>query len=59
MEYLTHVRLEAAYKALESGELGVHATAEAVGYNDVYYFSKCFKKHFGISPSVIKQKKLM
>ena len=25
--------------------------SESVGYSDVYYFSKNFKKYYGISPS--------
>ncbi|WP_428865013.1 helix-turn-helix domain-containing protein [Clostridium sediminicola] len=28
---------------------------EKVGFNDLFYFSKCFKKYEGISPSHYKQ----
>ena len=29
---------------------GLYEIAALVGYNDEYYFSRCFKKQFGLSP---------
>ena len=30
--------------------------ASEVGYDDPYYFSHCFKKHFGVSPLDYRKK---
>ncbi len=49
-EYLIKVRMEQAEKLLRDG-LSVSMTAELVGYNDPFNFSKMFKKYHGVSPS--------
>jgi two-component system response regulator YesN len=51
VEYITELRLEEARRVLETGESNVNEAARAVGYTDPYYFSKRFKKRFGVSPS--------
>ena len=51
VEYVTELRLEEARRILESGDVNVNEAAEAVGYTDPYYFSKRFKRRFGVSPS--------
>ncbi len=51
VEYITELRLEKARHILESGDSNVNEAAEAVGYTDPYYFSKRFKRRFGVSPS--------
>lgn len=48
-EYIIKVRMDAAKKLLRDGR-SVSLTAELVGYNDVFNFSKMFKKHCGMSP---------
>lgn len=50
-EYLTRVRMDQAYSMLYSGNAKVLEVSEILGYSDSKYFSKVFKKHFGISPS--------
>ncbi len=50
LQYLTHVRLEAAKKLLLSEQYKVGEVAEIVGFTDVFYFSKRFKKMYGVSP---------
>lgn len=50
-QYLIHVRLMHAADLLETGMLSVAEIAEQCGFCDISYFSKCFKKHFGINPS--------
>ena len=46
--------LEKAKELLESGYKGsIREVAAMVGYDDVYHFSKLFKKHYGVSPSKI------
>jgi two-component system response regulator YesN len=57
IEFLTDARLDKAAELLRgaaSGEaltIKLAALAHRVGYTDPLYFSKCFKKKFGISPS--------
>lgn len=57
INYLINIRLDKAKELLEEGALSIKAIAKSVGYTDAYYFSKLFKKHFGFSPSKLKQKK--
>ncbi|HEY5586856.1 MAG TPA: response regulator [Ruminiclostridium sp.] len=57
IEYLTNFRMKIAQKLLQGNpEMQLSELAEKVGYSDPYYFSKSFKKHFGISPSTYMQK---
>ena len=49
-EYLTEVRLSEASRLLKSGH-SVTDTCYMVGYDDIFTFSKAFKKHMGHSPS--------
>ncbi|MDK2934831.1 MAG: two-component system, response regulator YesN [Clostridiales bacterium] len=51
VNYLTHVRMEAAKELLRSTDLKTFEIAQKVGYSEPNYFSYCFKKIFGISPS--------
>jgi two-component system response regulator YesN len=51
VNYLTHVRMEAAKELLRSTDLKTFEIAQKVGYSEPNYFSYCFKKNFGISPS--------
>lgn len=50
LQYITKERLEAAKDLLATGNYLVSEVASSVGYSDVFYFSKCFKKNFGCSP---------
>jgi two-component system response regulator YesN len=50
VKYLTNLRMEKASELLKDKSLKIIDVAEAVGYNDPYYFSHCFKKYYGISP---------
>ena len=49
-EYLTEIRLLEAIRLLKSGH-SVTNTCYMVGYEDVFTFSKAFKKHVGHAPS--------
>lgn len=48
--YVLKLRMEAAKNLLETANYNVSEIAEKVGYNDAGYFSKCFKKYYGIPP---------
>ncbi|BBI31196.1 hypothetical protein KCTCHS21_05950 [Cohnella abietis] len=50
IEYLIHVRIHKAKQFLLRSEARVQEIASSVGYEDVYYFSRLFKKHTGCSP---------
>ncbi len=49
--YVDRVRVEHAIKMLTEGKLKVYEIAEKVGYNNVDYFHKKFKKYVGSSPA--------
>mgnify|MGYP000337047324 FL=1 len=53
MQYITKCRMEHAWDLLAGGRLSIAAVAEKTGYQDAFYFSKCFKRYFGISPSQV------
>jgi AraC-like DNA-binding protein len=48
--YLTHYRLTIASDMIRQSELSIKEIAEAVGFDDQFYFSKVFKKRFNVSP---------
>ncbi|ANE46413.1 hypothetical protein SY83_09120 [Paenibacillus swuensis] len=50
-DYITHVRLQKAKELIATGRSKLSDISEQVGYKDAGYFSKTFKKHFGITPS--------
>jgi AraC-like DNA-binding protein len=51
INYLIKIRLEKAKEILSEREGGsIKNIANEIGYDDVYHFSKLFKKYFGISP---------
>ena len=50
VELIQDYRLEKATYYLKSGQYSVSETCYKVGFSDPGYFSRTFKKHFGISP---------
>lgn len=58
VELIQEFRMEKAKFYLKSGQYSVSETSYKVGFSDPGYFSRCFKKHFGVSPAdYIKQSK--
>lgn len=58
VELIQEFRLEKAKFYLKSGQFSVSETSYKVGFSDPGYFSRSFKKHYGISPAdYIKQNK--
>ena len=49
--YITNLRMSRAKELLSSGMYTVTETAHMCGFEDVSYFSRCFKKVVGISPA--------
>jgi two-component system response regulator YesN len=54
-EYIVGRRMEQARKLLEDNELQIKSIAAKVGYEDVTYFYRVFKKYFKISPGEMRQ----
>ena len=50
-EYVTGVRMDHARELLRSSGMNVSEIAYAVGFSDVQYFSKTFKKVVGVKPT--------
>ncbi len=51
IQYVNKIRLEKAKYILREGNHSVTQTANIVGFNDVFYFSRVFKIYTGYSPS--------
>lgn len=49
-EYITKYRMTKAKQLLQDTNDKLSLISEEVGYADVSYFSKCFKKYYGVSP---------
>lgn len=56
-QYLLHYRMEQAAMLLSRQQTPVGIIAVSVGYNDVYTFSKAFKRHFGCAPTDYNKKR--
>lgn len=48
---LIHYRIKMSISFLQSGEYTVSEVSKQVGFSDIFYFSKCFKKITGKAPS--------
>lgn len=55
LEYLTLLRMDHAKERLMKTDDPVNEIAEAVGYGDVKYFSRIFKRSFGLSPNKFRK----
>lgn len=52
-EFIKTIRLKKSAHLLRTKNYNVSEVADMVGFKDPFYFSKCFKKQFGRSPSVL------
>ena len=55
-QYVIDLRLNKAAELLIEGGFSVGEAAEMVGFSDIYYFSKLFKKRFLCVPSEFASK---
>ncbi|WP_312117867.1 AraC family transcriptional regulator [Brevibacillus reuszeri] len=51
IDYVIHYRMEKAQELLRTGNYPVSDVAVSVGYPNALYFSRVFKKKFGVAPS--------
>ena len=54
IDYIIQYRLKKSFEMLNDG-YKVREVALSVGYDDPYYFSRLFKKHFNFSPSEVNK----
>ena len=50
-ELVNDIRFKKAALLLKENKISISEIAYMVGFNDVSYFGKCFKKKYGVSPS--------
>lgn len=50
IEFINEVRIKRAVQLLNNGERNISQVAYTTGFNDPKYFSRCFKKHTGMTP---------
>jgi AraC-like DNA-binding protein len=55
INHLIRIRLTKARELLAAGDMPIKAVARNVGYDDAFYFSKLYKKYYGIPPSMEKK----
>ena len=55
-QYQLDEKLEGAYNRLRTGSYTVKEVSDTFGFSDAYYFSRVFKKRFGVPPSEIKKR---
>lgn len=56
-DFMRNIRLKHSIHLLEQG-IPVNQVALMIGFQTPYYFSKCFKKMFGVNPSQFHEKSL-
>ncbi|RMD79500.1 MAG: AraC family transcriptional regulator [Lentisphaerae bacterium] len=52
---LIEARLQRAHWLLSSTDMSVTEVAEASGFNNVFYFSRTFRRRFGFPPSAVRE----
>ncbi|WP_341346631.1 helix-turn-helix domain-containing protein [Paenibacillus sp. FSL H3-0469] len=55
MEYVIQLRMESAERMLRYTDASIGEIAERTGYRDMYYFSRAFKKHYGVPPQLYRR----
>ena len=57
VEFLRQMRLKTAADLISQSDYNISEVAYLTGFNDLKYFSKCFKNHFGCPPSEFKNRR--
>jgi two-component system response regulator YesN len=55
INYLTDIRIQRAKELLQSTNAKIKQIGEAVGYSNIYYFSRVFKNKTGITPVLYRK----
>lgn len=56
--FVKNIRLKRSVQLLEKSDLGVAEIAYQVGFRDARYFSKCFQKEYGRTPSSYREESI-
>ena len=56
IDYLTERRIKKAKELLKHTDLKIYEISNSVGYRDSFYFSNCFKRVVGVSPSEYRER---
>jgi AraC-like DNA-binding protein len=56
--YLVAYRMKMAAQLMRDGSNSIQYVSLAVGYSDIFTFSKAFKKHYGVSPTEYRKNNL-
>ena len=56
VEFIRNIRVEHSAQLLKSSDSNVSEAAYNSGFNDLSYFTKCFKNHYGVTPKNYKKK---
>ena len=51
VDYLREYRLTMAARLLVASDATILSIAEEVGFDNLSYFNRAFKKHYGVTPS--------
>ena len=57
VDFIREVRIKRATQLIDSGRYNISQVAYMAGFNDPKYFSKCFKKTVGVTPTEYKEQK--
>lgn len=55
MDYVVQLRMERAREGLRDERIPIKTIAEMAGYEDMSYFYRVFKKHFGMAPGEMRK----
>ncbi len=55
MKYIQILRLEHAQQLLKKKDRNIGDIAVLCGFSDIYYFTRCFSKHFGVAPNEFRK----
>lgn len=59
INYLIHYRLNEAAQLLSNTEKKINTISDETGFNNVDYFCRLFKKHYHLTPTEYRKKKLL
>lgn len=54
VQYINDIRLDKAYNLLKNTDMNITQISMSVGFNDMNYFSRLFRKHKNVSPSSVR-----
>ncbi len=56
-DFLRHIRMQRAEDLISNSQMNISEIAYSVGFTDPKYFTKCFKKETGMTPTEYRDKK--